>query len=94
MTVLLKGNATVVSDPAGRTLIHPSATSWAATAGSGDVLTGITGALLAAGLEPWWAAGCATFVHGRAAQLAADGAPAPASRIMAAIPEAIRGLLR
>jgi len=94
VTVLLKGNATVVADPAGRTLIHPSVTSWAATAGSGDVLTGIIGALLAAGLPPWWAAGCATFVHGRAAQLAAAGAPAPASRILAAIPEALRGLLR
>jgi hydroxyethylthiazole kinase-like uncharacterized protein yjeF len=94
VTVLLKGNATVVADPTGRTLIHPSVTSWAATAGSGDVLTGIIGALLAAGLEPWWAAGCATFVHGRAARLAASGAPAPASRIMAALPEAIRGLLR
>ncbi len=94
VTVLLKGNATVVADPDGRALVHPSTTSWAATAGSGDVLTGIIGALLAAGLEPWWAAGCATFVHGRAAQLAADGAPAPASRILAAIPEAIRRLRR
>jgi hydroxyethylthiazole kinase-like uncharacterized protein yjeF len=94
VTVLLKGNATVVADPDGRTLVHPSVTSWAATAGSGDVLSGIIGALLAAGLEPWWAAGCATFVHGRAAQLAASGAPAPASRILAAVPEAIRGLRR
>jgi hydroxyethylthiazole kinase-like uncharacterized protein yjeF len=92
VTVLLKGNATVVADPDGRTLVHPSTTSWAATAGSGDVLTGIIGALLAAGLAPWWAAGCGTFVHGRAAQLAAAGAPAPASRILAAIPEAIRQL--
>jgi hydroxyethylthiazole kinase-like uncharacterized protein yjeF len=94
VTVLLKGNATVVAEPDGRALAHPSSTSWAATAGSGDVLAGIIGALLAAGLEPWWAAGCATFVHGRAAQLAADGAPAPASRILAAIPEAIRRLRR
>jgi NAD(P)H-hydrate repair Nnr-like enzyme with NAD(P)H-hydrate dehydratase domain len=54
------------------------------------VLSGIIGALLAAGLKPWWAAGCGTFVHDLAAQLAAAGAPAPASRIMAAIPEAIR----
>ena len=67
VTVLLKGNATVVADPDGRTLVHPSTTSWAATAGSGDVLTGIIGALLAAGLEPWWAAGCGAFVHARAA---------------------------
>jgi hydroxyethylthiazole kinase-like uncharacterized protein yjeF len=93
VTVLLKGNATVVADPDGRTLVNPAATSWAATAGSGDVLTGIIGALLAAGLEPWWAAGCAAFVHGRAAKLAAAGAPAPASSIQAAIPAAIRSIL-
>ena len=92
VTVLLKGNATVVADPDGRTLVHPSTGSWAATAGSGDVLTGIMGALLAAGLEPWWAAGCATFVHARAADLAADGVPTPSSRIQAAIPAALRAL--
>lgn len=90
VTVLLKGNATVVADPGGRVLVHPSTTSWAATAGSGDVLTGIIGALLAAGLEPWWAAGCAAFVHARGAALAADGAPAPSSAIQHAITAAIR----
>lgn len=90
VTVLLKGNATVVADPDGRILVHPSTSSWAATAGSGDVLSGIIGALLAAGLEPWWAAGCAAHLHGLAASLAADGVPAPASAIQAAIPTAIR----
>ena len=94
VTVLLKGNATVVADPGGRVLVHPSTTAWAATAGSGDVLSGIIGALLAAGLEPWWAGGCATFLHGRAAELAAAGAPAPASAMQAAIPAAIRALRR
>ena len=92
VTVLLKGNATVVADPGGRALVHPSTTSWAATAGSGDVLTGIVGALLAAGLEPWWAAGCAAYLHARAAALAADGAPAPASVIQGAITAAIRAV--
>jgi len=92
VTVLLKGNATVVADADGRTLVHPSASSWAATAGSGDVLSGIIGALLAAGLEPWWAAGCGTYLHGVAAALAADGAPAPASAIQAAIPAAVRAV--
>jgi ADP-dependent NAD(P)H-hydrate dehydratase / NAD(P)H-hydrate epimerase len=92
VTVLLKGNATVVADPDGRTLVHPSTTSWAATAGSGDVLTGIIGALLAAGLEPWSAAGCGAFLHARAAELAADGAPAPSSAIQHAITAAIRSV--
>lgn len=89
-TVLLKGNATIVADPDGRTLVHPAGSSWAATAGSGDVLSGVIGALLAAGLDPWTAAGCAAFVHARAAELAADGAPAPASELQAALPAAIR----
>jgi ADP-dependent NAD(P)H-hydrate dehydratase / NAD(P)H-hydrate epimerase len=92
VTVLLKGNATVVADPDGRALVHPAASSWAATAGSGDVLTGVIGALLAAGLEPWWAAGCAAHVHDLAAGLAAQGAPAPASRLQAALPAAIRSV--
>jgi hydroxyethylthiazole kinase-like uncharacterized protein yjeF len=92
VTVLLKGNATVVADPGGRVLVHPSTNAWAATAGSGDVLSGIIGALLAAGLDPWWAAGCATYLHAVAAGLAADGAPAPASAICRAIPAAIRQL--
>jgi ADP-dependent NAD(P)H-hydrate dehydratase / NAD(P)H-hydrate epimerase len=92
VTVLLKGNATVVADPDGRALVHPSTGSWAATAGSGDVLTGIIGALLAAGLPPWWAAGCGAFVHARAADIAADGVPTPSSRIQASIPAALRSL--
>jgi hydroxyethylthiazole kinase-like uncharacterized protein yjeF len=92
VTVLLKGNATIVADPGGRALVNPATSSWAATAGSGDVLTGTIGALLAAGLEPWWAAGCAAHVHGLAAGLAARGAPAPASRLQAALPAAIRSI--
>jgi hydroxyethylthiazole kinase-like uncharacterized protein yjeF len=106
VTVLLKGNATVVADPGGRVVVHAADSSWAATAGSGDVLTGMIGALLAAGMEPWWAAGCASLVHGRAAELAARGAgsvtwrtpgspaaaPAPASLLQAAIPDALRAL--
>lgn len=90
VTVLLKGNATIVAAPNGRTLVHPAASSWAATAGSGDVLSGVIGALLAAGLDPLTAAGCAAFVHARAAELAADGAPTSASRLQAALPAAIR----
>ncbi|MFP5069729.1 NAD(P)H-hydrate dehydratase [Pseudonocardia nantongensis] len=97
VTVLLKGHATVVAAPDGRALVDPAGDSWAATAGSGDVLTGMIGALLAAGLEPWWAAGCATLVHARAATLAAHAhgsppVPAPASALQAALPDAIRGV--
>lgn len=97
VTVLLKGNATVVAAPDGRALIDPAADAWAATAGSGDVLTGMIGALLAAGLDPWWAAGCAALVHTRAATAAArqhglPPVPAPASSLQAAIPVALRNV--
>jgi hydroxyethylthiazole kinase-like uncharacterized protein yjeF len=91
--VLLKGNATVVAAPDGRTLVNPATSSWLATAGSGDVLTGLVGALLASGLDPWLAAGCAAWAHVRAAELAADGAPAPASVILRSIPDAVRAAL-
>jgi hydroxyethylthiazole kinase-like uncharacterized protein yjeF len=88
--VLLKGHTTVVAAPDGRTLVNSALSSWPATAGSGDVLSGLVGALLAAGLDPWFAAGCAAYLHGLAADIAASGAPAPASRLLAAIPDAIR----
>ncbi|HEX3592277.1 MAG TPA: NAD(P)H-hydrate dehydratase [Pseudonocardiaceae bacterium] len=88
--VLLKGHTTVVAAPDGRTLVNSALSSWPATAGSGDVLSGLVGALLAAGLDPWFAAGCAAYLHGLAADIASSGAPAPASRLLAAIPDAIR----
>ena len=55
-TVLLKGNVTVIADPGGPVYLNPAGQSWAATAGSGDVLSGMIGALLAAGLPPGEAA--------------------------------------
>lgn len=88
--VLLKGNTTVVAAPDGRALVNPATSSWLATAGSGDVLSGVIGALLATGLDPWLAAGCASWVHECAGTLAAADAPVPASLILQAIPEAIR----
>ena len=95
--VLLKGNVTVIADPAGPTHLNPAGASWAATAGSGDVLTGIIGALLAGGLPPAEAAASAAFVHARAANAsAADPGPAAvptsASRILAHIRVALATL--
>ncbi|MBW4716017.1 NAD(P)H-hydrate dehydratase [Saccharothrix obliqua] len=90
--VLLKGHATVVAGPDGRVLVNRARTSWAATAGSGDVLSGLIGALLAAGLDPLLAAGCAARVHVLAAELAADGAPVTAGALLAAVPDAIRAV--
>lgn len=91
-TVLLKGHVTVVADPDGAVLVQPSPSSWPATAGSGDVLSGLIGALLAKGLPPLLAAGAAAHVHGVAAVLAARHAPAPASALLEAVPAAIRAI--
>jgi ADP-dependent NAD(P)H-hydrate dehydratase / NAD(P)H-hydrate epimerase len=78
-TVLLKGNVTVVADPGGPVYLNPAGQSWAATAGSGDVLSGMIGALLASGVPPAEAAAAAAFVHARAAALsAADPGPGEA----------------
>ena len=97
VTVLLKGNVTVVAEPGGWVYLNSAGQSWAATAGSGDVLSGIIGALLAAGLPGGEAAAAAAFVHARAANLsAADPGPRPAptsaSRILAHVRAAIASL--
>lgn len=97
-TVLLKGNVTVVADPGGPVYLNPAGQSWAATAGSGDVLSGVIGALLSAGLPTGEAAAAAAFVHARAADLSAhDPGPAPAptsaSRILAHLRSAIAAIL-
>ena len=70
--VVLKGAHTVVASPTGDLLRSDVATSALATAGSGDVLAGAIGAFLAAGLEPFIAAGCGVGVHGAAGVLAEE----------------------
>jgi hydroxyethylthiazole kinase-like uncharacterized protein yjeF len=96
-TVLLKGNVTVIAEPGGSVYLNPAGQSWAATAGSGDVLSGVIGALLAAGLPPGAAAATAAFVHARAAGLSAGDpgprdAPTSASRILAHVRTAVASL--
>ena len=96
-TVLLKGNVTVIADPGGPVYLNPAGQSWAATAGSGDVLSGVIGALLAAGLPTAEAAAAGAFVHARAAALSAADpgpgeAPTSASRIVPHIRAALAAL--
>lgn len=96
-TVLLKGNVTVIADPGGPVYLNPAGQSWAATAGSGDVLSGMIGALLASGLPAGEAAAAAAFVHARAAALSAadpgpGDAPTSASRILHHIRAALAAL--
>jgi hydroxyethylthiazole kinase-like uncharacterized protein yjeF len=69
-TVLLKGHRTLIADPGGQAAVNLSGSSWLATAGSGDVLSGVVGSLLAEGLPPLLAASAGAFLHGRAGQRA------------------------
>jgi hydroxyethylthiazole kinase-like uncharacterized protein yjeF len=94
VTVLLKGSTTVIAapDPAEPVHVNPTGTSWLATAGSGDVLSGLTGALLAQGAPPASAAAAAAYLHGLAGRLAAEGAPIGAADIIRALPAAIRSV--
>jgi hydroxyethylthiazole kinase-like uncharacterized protein yjeF len=80
VTVLLKGSTTVIAPPGASggspdqpVLVNPTGTPWLATAGSGDVLSGLAGALLAQGLEPAQAGLAAAYLHGMAGRLAAAG---------------------
>jgi hydroxyethylthiazole kinase-like uncharacterized protein yjeF len=71
--VVHKGADTVVAGPDGRAAIARGASPWLATAGTGDVLTGIISAFRAQGVEAFEAACAGVWVHGRAAELAGPG---------------------
>jgi ADP-dependent NAD(P)H-hydrate dehydratase / NAD(P)H-hydrate epimerase len=86
---LLKGPTTVIASPTtGRVALNPTGVPQLATAGSGDVLTGIIGGFLAAGADPFDAAASAAYVHGRAAQ-AAGHTGVVASDLVAALPRVL-----
>lgn len=91
--VLLKGSTTLVAHPDGRVRINPTGTAALATAGSGDVLAGLAGALLAGGLDPFDAGSVAAWLHGLSGRLAArDGTPISAGDLLAALPRAFAAL--
>lgn len=69
LVLLLKGAPTVVADASGAVYVNPTGNEGLATAGSGDVLTGVIAGFLAQGLEALRAACCAAYVHGLAADM-------------------------
>jgi NAD(P)H-hydrate repair Nnr-like enzyme with NAD(P)H-hydrate dehydratase domain len=71
-TIVLKGAQTLIASPDGRIRRYENGSPWLATAGTGDVLTGMIVGLLAQGVAPWEAACAATYVHGLAGDLAAE----------------------
>jgi hydroxyethylthiazole kinase-like uncharacterized protein yjeF len=91
--VLLKGDATVVADAGGAAFVNGTGTPWLATAGTGDVLSGIAGAVLATqgatGLATAEAGAVAAHLHGRTGQLAARRGPLLAGDLVRRLPEAV-----
>jgi hydroxyethylthiazole kinase-like uncharacterized protein yjeF len=88
-TVLLKGDATIVATHEGQAWINRTGTPWLATAGSGDVLSGLIGSLLAAGVPAGLAAAAGAYAHGVAGQVAAAAGPPSSADVLAALPRAL-----
>jgi ADP-dependent NAD(P)H-hydrate dehydratase / NAD(P)H-hydrate epimerase len=91
--VLLKGDRTIVATPAGEVWVNSTGSSVLATAGSGDVLAGLLGSLLAGGLEADRAAIAAAYVHGLAGRRAAADGPVTSPHIAEALRPVLAGLL-
>jgi hydroxyethylthiazole kinase-like uncharacterized protein yjeF len=89
VVVLLKGPTTLVAEPGGRVLVSTAGDARLATAGTGDVLSGVIGALLARGVAAFEAAAAGAFLHGTAARIGpAEGLVA--SDLGASLPRALR----
>lgn len=95
VAVLLKGATTLVAAPSGHVRVNTADTPYLATAGSGDVLSGICGTLLAGGADALDAASAAAFLHGLAGLEAAGDPAAPftAMDIVDELPAALRAVL-
>lgn len=88
-TVLLKGARTLIATPGRPTRVNLTGSPWLGTAGSGDVLAGLAGSLLASGADPHDAGSLAAFLHGAAGVRANYGGPVTASAVATALPGTI-----
>ena len=88
---LVKGSRTVIAEPGGRLLVNVTGSPALATAGTGDVLTGTIGGLLARGVQPTEAAAAGAYLHGLAGLLAGRdlGEGAVAGDVLERVPEAL-----
>ncbi|WP_067495969.1 bifunctional ADP-dependent NAD(P)H-hydrate dehydratase/NAD(P)H-hydrate epimerase [Actinoplanes sp. TFC3] len=91
--VLLKGDRTIVATPSGEVWANPTGSADLATAGSGDVLAGLLGSLLAAGLPAGKAAVAAAYVHGLAGLRAGQDGPVTSADVAAALRPVLADLL-
>lgn len=95
--VVLKGHRTVIASPSGRTAVNRTGNPGMATAGMGDVLTGVIAALIGQGMEPFAAARAGVYVHGLAGDLAArrvGQVSLTAGDVLETLPSALKGSLR
>jgi NAD(P)H-hydrate epimerase len=92
--VLLKGPGTVIAEPGGRVALNPTGGADLATAGSGDVLTGVVAGFLARGADPFEAAAAGAWVHGRTADrlVEADGPGLVAGDLVDGLPRTLQEL--
>ena len=92
--VVLKGAGSLIADPQGRVAVCPWGNPGMASAGMGDVLTGVIAALLAQGLPAWDAARMGVALHARAGDIAAGSAPRGllASDLFAPLRQLVNGL--
>lgn len=94
--VLLKGYRTIIASPKGHIRVNPTGDASLAVGGSGDVLAGVIGALLAQGLDPFDAASLGAWLHGTAGELAGQlytQVSTMASDIVECLPKAIAAYL-
>lgn len=91
--VILKGSGSIVARPDGAPLINPTGNAGLATAGSGDVLSGICGALLGQGWPAWEAAVGGAWIHGAAADLLVAHGVGPIGMTAGELPAAARAVL-
>jgi NAD(P)H-hydrate epimerase len=92
--IVLKGDDTIVAEPEGRVGVSRGGAPALATAGTGDVLSGVIGAFLAKGMHPFHAACAGVLVHARAGQLVAEEVGPEgviASDVIEALPRALAG---
>ncbi len=88
--LLLKGQNTIIAAPNGKTYINTSGNNALSKAGSGDVLTGIIGALAAQGVEPFQAAVLGAYLHGRSADMLVKNGANPASVLASEVADGLR----
>lgn len=91
--VVLKGSGSVIARPDGMTAVNPTGNPALATAGTGDVLAGVCGALLAQHLPPWEAALAAVWLHGHAADVLVEQGSGPVGLTAGELIPAIRAAL-